>query len=71
MNGRYLLVFSRQTADSKILLVIPVYFQVNKVICDETYLNRRKKREKKMRCNFWLLNRTTLFTSCVEFNVMQ
>jgi len=36
MNRHYLLVFSRQTADSKILLVIPVYFQVNKVIRDET-----------------------------------
>jgi hypothetical protein len=36
INSRYLLVFSRQTADSKILLVSPVYFQVNKVICDET-----------------------------------
>jgi hypothetical protein len=64
MNGRYLLVFSRQTADSKILLVIPVYFQVNKVICDESYLKRRKKREKKKRCNFLLLHRTALFQMC-------
>jgi hypothetical protein len=35
-NRRYLLVLSRQTADSKILLLVPVFFKVYKVICDET-----------------------------------
>jgi hypothetical protein len=70
MNRPYLLVFSRQTADSKILSVIPVYFQVNKVVCDETYLKRRKNREKKMRCNFWLLNETSS-SCCVKLHVMQ
>jgi hypothetical protein len=70
MNRHYLLVFSRQTADSKILPVIPVYFQVNKVICDETYLKRRKNRVKKMRCNFWLLNGRAS-SSCVKLHAMQ
>jgi hypothetical protein len=41
VNRSYFLVFSRQTTDSKILLLVPVYLKVYKVICDETYQKRR------------------------------
>jgi hypothetical protein len=39
----YLLVFSRQTADAKILLLIPVYLKMYKVICDKTYTQKNRR----------------------------
>jgi hypothetical protein len=45
MNISYLLAFSRQMADSKILLLIPVHLKVHKVICDEPYTQKGKRQE--------------------------
>jgi hypothetical protein len=41
VDRSYFMVSSRQTTDSKILLLILVYLKVYKVICDETYPKRR------------------------------